>query len=309
VAVRKWQVWAVALASTVSISPYGPLSSLLNKDNPWKVFRADDPILTAVRAQVLSPRDCESWITALSEDRRNITAIQLAANDKDQNWGPWLPLESKELDAIQDCSKFPCNVKFDAAETEQMKKAQKGDRAAKFLALIWARARDYQKSEVRKPYEFPGGITDPWAGFEKRGLKSDLAKPATQDLGVRVLDFKQSRVRPIRQLLDRRVAISSDRQQASIWLRDVYTDHYFDGWGEWASIQCEPAKHDIVVTMALSIELDLLKKTDLFSSLAKGSMRDSVRKLAIQYLDDWWTAVRARAEDLEKKKTGNTPAG
>jgi hypothetical protein len=103
-------------------------------------------------------------------------------------------------------------------------------------------------------------------------------------------------------VVDRRVVVSKDRLQASLWLRDVYTDHYFDSWGEWANIRCLPEKKEVDVTLALSIELDMLKKTDFFSSLAKGSMRDSVRTLSIDYLNDWYFSLLNQAAAKEQKK-------
>jgi hypothetical protein len=288
----------------MTITPYGDIDDLLDKDAPWRVFRSDDPLLLAIRADRYAPVDCETWISTLIEDRRGVTPF---TPSESPNWGSWIPFEGKELDAIQDCDHSPCDVKLDKLEGERMGKKSKGDRPSEFLSLILERARAYEKDGTRKPYEFSGGIGEPWSILEGRGLKTPLLRPSRGELGLRILDFKQSRMRPVRQLLDRRTAVSKDGLQASVWIRDVYTDHYFDGWGEWANVRCLPEKKEVDVTLAVSIELDLLKKTDFFSSLAKGSMRDSVRTLSIDYLNEWYFGMLDQAAAKEKKKNAAQP--
>lgn len=283
----------------VVIAVHSTLAALA-LDHPVDEFHIEDPLLTTIRSQKVQSSDCARWVNALVGDTRKIQPVQIAPTGKDseQNWAAWMPMEPNEMDAVRDCDSFPCNVKLDAAEIQQMKQTPKDGRLAKFESLVLARMREYAQTGARKPYEFPGGIKDPWWLLgelpAKRGLKPDLVKPEFQGLGMRVLDFHQSKVRPIRQVLDRRTAVSSDRNQAAVWVRDIYTDHYFDGWGEWGSVQCDPAKKEVQVTLAMSFELDMLKKTDFFSGLAKGSMRDGVKKLSLEYLASWW-------DELQKK--------
>ena len=139
---RRKHLWAVALA--VSVTPYGDVATQLAKENPWRAFRAEDPILTAVRAERVSGTDCARLTTALVEDRREIFPIEIAPeNAQTQNWGTWVPFDAKELDAIQGCDDFPCAEKLDRAEVDQMKAVSKENRPAKFLSLVLERMRAY----------------------------------------------------------------------------------------------------------------------------------------------------------------------
>jgi hypothetical protein len=301
------------LVFALTVAPYGNVSTQLAQTNPWRAFQADDPVLTEIRVESLTGVDCLALTSSLVADRRDIHQMEVAAPESAQNqdWGTWTPFDSKELDQIQDCDDFPCAQKLDRSEVALMKAVSKENRPAKFLTLVLERMRGYLQNGTRKSYEFDGGIADPWALFEKRGLKTDLSRPVQVSLGERVLDFHESRMRPIRQILDRRTAVfpgpvdaNSKRKskakrktqsvevkpaptEASVWVRDVYVNHYFDSWGEWGNVQCDPQRKEAVVTLALSLEVDLLKKTDLFSSLAKGTMRGSIEKLAREYLDRW----------------------
>src|SRR5256885_12329648 len=50
-------------------------------------------------------------------------------------------------------------------------------------------------------------------------------------------------------------APSSFEKEATLWLRDVYTDHYFDSWGEWSHLTCRgTSKKEIVLIQALRSE-------------------------------------------------------
>lgn len=260
-------------------------------DGPTRTFKTHDPILTSVRTQIVEGADCGKWMKALVGDRRDMTMFSLAKDEKKQNWDGWKPFEGNEKDAVEDCDHFPCDVKLDSAETEQMKSTARDGRVPKYLSLVYARVRDYLKSGQLKPFEFPGGISDPWTELEKQGLKSTLEQPKSAVLEVRRIDFKESRMRPIRQILDRRTTVSQN--EASVWIRTVYNDHYFDGWGEWGDVRCDTRKKSAIVTLAVLIELDLLKKTDLWSSLSKGSMRDGVERLSQNYEDQWFEELKA----------------
>ena len=154
-------------ANPVSVHPYGTLSALLDKDSPWRVFRSDDPILTSIRADRLlftKGEDCAMWTRSLIEDHQGITPL-------DPTMSGWTPFESKARDAIDDCDSFPCAIKTNKEESSRMEKSPKKDRFATFLSIVNARAQEYMKSGTRSPYEFPGGISEPWSlgtGFEER---------------------------------------------------------------------------------------------------------------------------------------------
>lgn len=300
----KGNLWAIAVVSTGMILPqFGALDPALQKSSTWLGFHVEDPILTGIYAQRVPAEECETWVSALSEDRRGIIPVSLAAQAALQDWKNWLPLESIESNALEECDHFPCAFKLDESEVQRMKKAEKKKRLSVFLELVYDRAQDYSKTGVLRPFEFPGGVQDPWKLLEIHGFKSELRLPPQAELGLRVLDLHESRVRAIRQFTDRRVAVSPDHQRSSVWMRAFYMNHYFDSWGEWGSIQCSSDKRaDGVLVLALSLELDLLKKTGFFASFGKSSMKSSIREAAGDYLRNWATALSVEASKEKRAK-------
>jgi hypothetical protein len=140
---------------------------------------------------------------------------------------------------------------------------------------------------------------DPWKAFEGSGLKSSIALPEKIELRVRKVDLSPGRVRAVRQVIDQRSAVSADRTEATLWRRDVYTDHYFDSWGEWADVRCDQAAGTATVTLAVLLELDLMKKTDLMSKLMRSKMRGATEDNGAVYLDRWFEALRKRASSAK----------
>jgi hypothetical protein len=291
--------FSVALVSTLALAPYGNINPLLEKRNPWRAFQAEDPILTGVRVSRAGPDQvpsCAPWIHAFTSNMRGIQG--------GPQWSAWLPFEKDEKEAIEDCHEEPCAVKLNEKEVAQMAtvaqsgkdSGDKSPRFEKFLSLVLDRATAYKASGVRSEYEYTGGITDPWAYFEKNGYKTDLVMPVTPNLGLRKLDFHNSRVRPIRQMVDRRVAVSKNHTEASLWIRDIYSNHYFDAWGEWGHISCDPQKHEVTVVLATNVEFDVLKNHGLFASISRGSAKGSMQTLTEDYLDQWWSEIKASAD-------------
>lgn len=78
-----------------------------------------------------------------------------------------------------------------------------------------------------------------------------------------------------------------------LWVRDAYTDHYFDSWGEWHRVSCHSGSVHLV--QALVLELDLLKKNDLLSRIGRGKMKSAVRSQGTDYLQRMADLIRQRA--------------
>jgi hypothetical protein len=293
-----------AVAGIVLQPPFGPVADLLKEDNPWHGFRDQAPVLTVLRAQKVSTQgaghaSCRGWIDALTDDRLG-REVDAATPEEWENavkeWEPWTEEDDK---AINDCSKMPCDIKLNEYETVQMKLVEPSIRRKKFFQIVLDRIHAYQKSQERKEYEFPGDPVDPWKYFEALGLKSAVTIPPKGDLQIRRAAFFPGRVKTLHQVLDRRVAMTPNLHEATLWRRDVYTDHYFDSWGEWADVTCDPSAGTATITQALMLELDLMKKTDLFSKLMRGKMRGAAEDNGAVYLTQWFERLRKRAEARE----------
>jgi hypothetical protein len=281
----------------LTLKSFGPVPALLKEKNPWVGFKDDAAVLTALRAQkapLKSASACEAWIDALVADR----ALGRAVGPKPQSeWAKaiqvWAPWSADDVKDIESCDKAPCGVKLSPAEGAQMGAVEPAARRSKFPALVYGRAENYLKSEARKEYEFEGDPVDPWKRFEEMGLKSPLSKPAAPSLLLRRIDFFPGRLKTIHQVIDARVAVSPDRRHATLWRRDVYTDHYFDSWGEWTDVSCFDG--EVTVVQALLLELDLMKKTDLLSRMMRSKMRGAIEDNGEVYLKQAFARLSLRA--------------
>jgi hypothetical protein len=285
---------SAALVSALVFAPFGPVSSHLKDESPWFGFDASQgPVLTLVRAQVVSKASCTAWSQALTEVPPGWTPLETSPIK--QTWAGW---SKKDIDGIQACDDFPCKVKLDQAEVGEMKKAPKEQRIDRYLDLVMKRIEEYRKTETRREYEVSGAPVDPWANLEKHGYQGSLARPDRPLLFSRVFDFSSDeRVQPLHQILDRRVARKSDGSNAEVWVRDAYTDHYFDSWGEWDDFVCDPKTGDAVVVLVLQGEMDFLKKTDILSRGYASKYRELFEDNGKKYLN-------ARFERVKKAATG-----
>lgn len=289
---------AVASAATgLALAPFGNVSSLTQAKNPWHGFRAEDPVLWVVRAQKVESADCKNWIQALLDDSPK-DAIEMKGTDEasfTQAWKAWGPWGEEDLSAVQECDDFPCAVKLDESEVKKMASVSAEARQQKFFSLVLNRISGYMKTQQRKAYEFEGDPVDPWKLLEKKEYSSQTptGSPA---IWLRKLDFAPDKIRPIRQALDVRTSKNSSGTEATLWVRDVYTDHYFDSWGEWIQVSCQgPKNKTIYVSQALIVELDLLKKTDLISKMMRGKMRNAIQENGYIFLDHQFQRVKAKA--------------
>jgi hypothetical protein len=281
------QLWAVAALPAIVLDPYGNVNTLLEKSNPWRTFYDDGPVLAEIRVSREEATNCKAWESAFFNNTREIRLGKPHSPTPQTQWSTWFPMEDRENEAIEECQKQPCEIKFNDAEVAQMAAAPKSDRMNAFLSAVILRGDAYLKDGTRSSYEYAGGIGDPWKTFEKLGLKSSQPMPEKPNLGLRRMDFHNDRARVIRQLLDRRVTSSKDQTQATLWVRDVYTNHYFDSWGEWGNFSCDPIKHEVTLTLAVTLEFDVLKNTGVIASVAKRSAKNSMKDLMETYLDSW----------------------
>ncbi len=277
----------VFAASGMVLSPFGPVSEFLQKDNPWHGFDSQDAVLVIARAQKIQSSSCSKWIdTIYSESAGTV----LLPQEKDGKWGQalkeWDPWSEDEKDAVEDCERFPCDVKLNETETHAMKAANKADRLKEYVRLIQLRTVFYKNTQVRGNYEFPGNPVEPWSELEKRGFYSKLKRPEIPVLSLRKLDFGKGKVREIKQVLDRRAAKDPSGLEATVWVRDAYTNHYFDSWGEWTHVSCSaPSGKEVLLVQALLVEFDLLKKNDLASRIMRGKMRSAIEENGTHFLD------------------------
>jgi hypothetical protein len=269
------------------LAPFGAVDALLQK-GPFHGFDSADPMLLVVRAERVpgvNPASCTAWLAAVAERKPGA-----AYTEKLAGWLPWDEDENKD---IVNCDDLPCDVKLDPAETSRMKAAKESDRAAVFLKNVATRQARYLKTQERTEYEFPGDPVDPWKFLESRGFWSPIERPTKPALLVRQLDLAPGKFRRLRQVLDVRGARTAT--DAVSWIRDTYTDHYFDSWGEWAWAGCDAKAGTVTVVQALLVEFDLLKKTDLFSRIARPKMRDGVKDYGGAYLDGVFEELKSRS--------------
>ncbi|MBI2605389.1 MAG: hypothetical protein HYW49_04840 [Deltaproteobacteria bacterium] len=285
----------------LTLAPYGAVSALAPQDGtPAFQFHSEDPVLNITRIQktkMPTLAACEKAVRAL----QNLPLGSVFSGGSVRafkDWGPW---NEDDRDAAEGCDDFPCKVKLDANEVARMKKSPPPSRIETLASLAQARAARYLKTGIRAEYEFPGAPTDPWKWFDDNGFKT-LTRPAAPVLRARKLDLVPGKMRPLRQILDCRYAFvkkavpkgaaakggaktNGDGIEAALWIRDVYTAHYFDSWGEWYGVSCDPKTLMLVTVASLHAEFDLLKKNDLISRISRPKMRGAIKENGSHYLE------------------------
>lgn len=300
------------------LNPFNSAPDFLQAGKPWFAFDAQGPVLQLVRVQKVPTKDCKAWTDALTSVPGD-ELVPIRPGDNVENlkhdWEPWT---AKDLEPINECDEFPCKVKLNASEVESMEKTPVKERVLKFHLLVLERVNRYIKTQARKAYEIPGDPIDPWKFFEARGFKSPVARPATPTLYVRKLNFAPDKMLTIHQVLDRRVAkteshpskgssskgSSSGSEEAVVWTRDVYTDHYFDSWGEWGSVHCDASQGEVVVVQSLLSEMDLLKSKSIFARAAFGRYRSAYEDNGKVYLDGQFDRLKKQVEKNEAAGRG-----
>ena len=283
---------AVAIAG-ILLGSFGSPGEVLKTANPWHGFQADGPNVVSFRVQHVDGAHCAPWVSSFLADPRGVR-LGGPPGWKDA-WKTWEPWNDDDLDAVKDCKSFPCDVKVNEKEASEMKSTPKEARLQRWEALVAARAERYLKTDERKEYEFPGDPVDPWEYLSKLGLHSSAARPAKADLWIRKYNLDPKKMKTLHQVLDRRTARNASGTEAALWVRDAYTDHYFDGWGEWASVICDPQgaqNRGVTLVQSVFLEVDLLKKTDLFSKIGRGKLKGALEEKGARYLDVAFERIR-----------------
>ncbi len=266
----------------------------------WRGFHTEGPYLAVARVQTLKAKDLASCQNAPAQIQRLNWGLPGAPQSL-KGWEPWT---AESLEPISECREFPCKIKLSPEETSklttvtelseesaQQKKGRIQSRFRAFLGALDKRLIQYLKTQKRPEYEYPGDPIDPWKWFDKIGLKSAQPRPDKAQLYSRIVSLKSDRFRPIRQILDKRETLVP-KLQGTVWVRDVYTAHYFDSWGEWAQVNCDPENLRIQVVQILMLEFDLLKKTDFFSKVNHGKMREAIEENGNVYLDKSFKSMK-----------------
>lgn len=271
------------------LTPYGPVSELLqkNKEQAWFGDHSEAIFTDLARVQKFSTpglKECEAAV-----QRTYQLEFGPYFDPASPNWNSWSPWAEQDLDAIHDCEKFPCNFKLNQAEVSQVSAVKEEKRKDKLLELVKARIQAYRKTQRRMEYEFPGDPLDPWKWFGDSGFKAKIPISDTPSFVSRKLNLAPGKMRAIRQILDVRRATSAD--EATVWIRDAYTAHYFDGWGEWHHAACDTKTFQVTVVQSLFLEVDLYKKKDVFSRLSKGRLKSGIEEYGRRYLDGIYSKI------------------
>lgn len=243
-------------------------------------FESDGPMLRSIRVSkhVLVPG--ETCLSIFEKIRSHPIgeSFEVGKPDRFRGWTGW----EDDIDAVEKCGDFPCKIKFNEAETLAVAAKPKEARLEEALKQVEGRIREYEKSSRRAAYDLPGDPVDPWTVFVSRGHEIPAAiskmKPTFY---ARKLMFGEGSYRPLRQIFDERRF--EEKGRIVRISRDIYTSHYFDGWGEWIEARCSADGKTLFLLQDLLMEFDLLKNTDLFSRIARPKMRQGVEQESLKY--------------------------
>ncbi len=217
-------------------------------------------------------------------------AVSLEVWKKKWNGDPqkgWVSRGKKELEQLESCASAPCFVKLTDAEGQKMGQALSGSRLQVWTEAVDDRLKLYLSKGVRQVYERGVPRFDPWDWFAKAGLPgvpecekqgSNCLRPGLP-ASIERVTLEPRDEKPIRQLIDRRSWIHKEGKRAGWVSRDVYSEHYFDSWGEWVSWECLP-EGGVLVRVWLAMEVDLLSKTNPLIRMARGRIIDGLEERA-----------------------------
>ncbi|MBS1963185.1 MAG: hypothetical protein JST04_13295 [Bdellovibrionales bacterium] len=243
-------------------------------------FQSNGPMLRSIRVSKRELPAGETCASTLARVRGHSSgpAFELDSPGRFAGWDDF----SDDRDAVDGCDGFPCKIKFNEPESLAIAAKPKAERLAEVLRQVENRVRDYAKTFRRKGYDLPEDAIDPWKEFPKHGheIPPALLKEKPKFF-ARKLKFGEGNYRPLRQVFDERTLVTKDRLVRIS--RDVYTAHYFDGWGEWLEVRCAKDGKSVLVLQDLLMEFDLLKNTDFFSRIARPKMRQGVDQESLRY--------------------------
>jgi hypothetical protein len=213
---------------------------------------------------------------------------------------------SEASEAIQDCDDFPCDVKLSQDETKIMKSTQPSNRLKVFRDLILKRVQ----SSVRDEFE-SGKRVDLKQWFLNRPELKDIFTSGSgweessvfyqgSFLGQRVLKLNSDRMKPTRQIF--KVSLFREGDQMILFSQDLYSSHFFDGWADIVSLSCDRVDSQLGVTQSLVVDFDLLKNTDLLSSIAKPQMRDAIRTQGMLTLEENFKKFKSNLKLVSTEK-------
>jgi len=258
--------------------PFGPLENLLQEKSRYRGFHAEDPVLKVIDIQKNKFENlaaCQIEMKKLKLYHPGVPPERMT-----QAFFPWT---TEDTEAVEKCASFPCDIKLNAKENARVAALPAEKRRSEWEKVIGDRMALYLSNGTRQSYLYPGDPMDPWHTFTQMGLSVPELKQGKPNLLVRRLKFSAGKMRPLRQVLDLRSEVTT--HSVKVWVRDVYTDHYFDSWGEWHQADCEK-DGTLTLIQSLVVDFDLLRKTDIISSLAKGKMRSAIEKGGHQYLSE-----------------------
>lgn len=278
------------------------LAELKDKAQPWRAFHEDGSILTVVRAQLWNRpagKSCAVYLNGIRSvpDGHVIPSVlenlyQSMTVDQLPDLPIWEPFRKEEIKAIEDCDDFPCKVKLNARENKALRTTSKNLRKKMWMAISVGRAERYRKIGMPEGYEADGLPVETWTKLESLGFRSLLPRAPEIELLIRLLHFSDDRVRPVRQIIDRRHSVGP--KSAVMWGRAVYSDHYLDSWGEVVMLDCPAPAAPLRIVHGLIVDLDLLKKGGIFARMMRWKARDAFHAQASKYLDEVAAYIQAK---------------
>jgi hypothetical protein len=237
-------------------------------------FQSNGPMLRSIRVSKRAVGVGETCEGMLARIRSHPIGAPFALDSPTRfaGWDGW----PDDIDAVEGCDGFPCKIKFNEPESLAIAAKPKEGRLAETLKQVEGRVSEYTKSFKRHGYDLPEDPVDPWNLFVTHGhaIPHSLEK-AKPTFFARKLKFGETgSYHPLRQIFDERTFTEKGRLVRIS--RDVYTAHYFDGWGEWLEARCSKDGKTVYLLQDLLMEFDLLKNTDLFSRIARPKMRQGV---------------------------------
>lgn len=196
---------------------------------------------------------------------------------------PWEPFSADDRKAIEECDDFPCLIKLTQRENRDLHQTREALRKKMWQSQVMARCDRYRKIGIPEGYEAAGFPVEPWSRLEKLGMTPTLPRGTDVELLMRMLKSGDGRVRPVRQVIDRRHSIGAT--QSVMWARAVYSDHYLDSWGEVLILDCPSETGPLRLVHGLWVDLDLLKGGGIFARLTRWKARNAFIELGERYLN------------------------
>ncbi len=242
-------------------------------------FESNEPMLRSVRVSKIVLAAGETCETAISKIRSVPIgeSFTFGKPERFRGWDGW----DDDSDAVEKCRGFPCKIKFNEPESLAIAAKPPEARLDEVLKQVENRMKEYERSGKRGGYDLPEDAVDPWKMFTTLGheIPASIVKMKPQFF-ARKLKFGDGGYRPIRQMFDERVFEEKGRFVRIA--RDVYTAHYFDGWGEWFEVRCGLGGRELFIVQDMLMEFDLLKNTDFLSRLARPKMRQGVEQESLK---------------------------